>query len=550
VIPKLLHFVWIGGRPMPDWATRNMERFRELNPDHRVIVHNEDPLASEYRPAFDAANALCSKADLIRYSVLERQGGWYFDLDFWPFRPLADIERAHGLDGSTLFVTRQHGNKNPALVYNNAVLAVGPDCGIWSRIKEYVAAHTPPNAQFTFGPGMLTELVEAHPNQFVVGDWPWFYPAGVGHAAHVYHACSNFDNRYAQRIAPTGGQLPFAMHLWAGGSEKIPTTVTHRRDRFSVLPEPPGDVEFSGLHVTFPMMQLQWEDETQPFRAIAEGLTALGCYVDIPRHGVEPDLTCADLMVQWNGRKGHFLKWTREARRLGVPIVHIEHGFFDRRAYTQIDHRGILHWASWANDWDRPAPVEGAERLARVWPRPLQAFPRRRAGYVLVIGQVPGDSQLDDSEIQVPTPLEKMVARSLPTSVPGRTPSVPAVFRAHPRVRLKSGKYLSTCTATSLEQAVADARFAVAINSNAANECLTFGCPVLALGPALYLNAGVALPATCANFQTQFNRMLEGWRPEAERVRNYLEWLACRQFNQDEFRQGDVLARVLREALS
>ena len=172
MIPKLLHFVWIGGRVMPDWGRHNIERFHELNPDHKIIVHDENSLAPEYREAFDAARPLCSKADLIRYSVLEQQGGWYFDLDFWPFRPLVDIEHAYDLGGPALFVTRQHGNKNPKLVYNNAVLAASPECAVWPRIHEYIYTHTPPKAQFEFGPGMLTELVETHPNQFEVGDWP------------------------------------------------------------------------------------------------------------------------------------------------------------------------------------------------------------------------------------------------------------------------------------------------------------------------------------------------------------------------------------------
>lgn len=543
MIPKILHFVWIGGRAKPEWAECNLAEFRRLNPGYEIRVHGEDALLPEYREAFDAAKQLCAKADLIRYSALERWGGWYFDLDFWPFRPLADIERAYHLDGSHLFITRQHGNKNPTLVYSNAVLAAGVECGVWPRIKKYVQAHTPPTAQFVFGPGMMTDLVEEHPRCFVVGDWPWFYPAAIGHAGQVYHACANFDNRYAQRIAPTGGQLPFAMHLWAGGGDRLLDTVVKRRDQFATLPPPPGDTEFSGLRVTFPMIQIQWEDATQPFRAIAEGLTALGCDVDIPLHNNTPDLSRADLMVQWNGRKGHFRDWTAEARRHNLPILHIEHGFFDRRAYTQMDHLGLLHWTSWAHDFDRPAPEGGARRLADVWPHPLLPFPKRRQGYVLVLGQVPGDSQMDDSEIALSTPLEKMVARS-------RTKDVRAVFRAHPRVRIKAGKYLPTCEAATLEQAVAGARFAVTINSNAGNECLAMGCPVMAFGPALYNNAGVALPVTSADFALRFRDMLDGWRPDEERGRNYLEWLACRQWNQDEFRAGPVLTARLREALN
>jgi len=542
VIPKRIHFVWIGDCAMPAWASRNLAEFQRLNPDHEIRVHGEDVLLPQFREAYDAAPELCSKADLLRYSALQRWGGWYFDLDFWPFRPVSDIERAYMLDGTRLFVTEQHGQKNPDLKIANGVLAAAADCAIWERIHAEIAQAKPPFTRCQFGPELMTRLVDRHSNAFIVGNWPWFYPAEIGRAGQVYNACVQAGNHYASRIAPTGGQLPFAMHLWAHGRSDITQTRGSGRHQFGEVVEGRKDGEFAGLRARLPMLRLQWQDETQPFCAIAEGLASIGCDVEIVAMGDAPQLDTTDLLVLWNGRKGQAKPWADAARRVNVPALYMEHGFFDRRAYSQIDHQDILHWASWADDLSRPAPLEGAERLARVWPGPLRPF-RKRRGRVLVIGQVPRDSQMDESEIQLSTPLEKLVARALPRGVQ-------AVFRPHPKAAAKSAAYLPRCGAATLKEAVEGARFAVMINSNSGAECLAWGCPVLCFGPALYAIAGVAKQATLATFGQAFREMLNGWRPDEEKARNFLEWLACRQWNQDELRDGAVLARLVLKVLT
>ena len=72
------------------------------------------------------------------------------------------------------------------------------------------------------------------------------------------------------------------------------------------------------------------------------------------------------------------------ARRAGVPVVFLEHGFFDRWTYSQADHEGILHWASWRRRLREPAPPEGAERLARFYPDGLVPVPLERAGEIKI----------------------------------------------------------------------------------------------------------------------------------------------------------------------
>ena len=532
-IPKIINFVWIGGKPMPTWAARNVRRFAELNPDYEILIHDEHALRPEHAYAYNHTSRLCSKADLIRYSALQTHGGWYFDVDFTPFRPIDDIANAYQLDGSKFFMTEQHGQMNPRLTVANGVLAATPDHPLWAEINRAITLTNPPYDRCTFGPVLTTKLYRTHRNQITLGAWPFFYPASISEAVGVYHACRQNGDHYAARIAPTCGQLPFVMHLWANAN---------KHDLTSPPRVVPTVGEFSGLRAVFPMLDCQRRDDTQPFRAILEGLERIGFAVDAPDLGAPVKLATADLMVIWNGRKGKYREWADSAAKANIPTIHIEHGFFDRRAYTQADHAGILHWASWTDSLNRPAPTSGADRLTAVWPYPPQSFTKRH-GNILVIGQVAGDAQLDDSEIQLSTPLEKMVARSLPRGVK-------AVFRPHPVSRQKLAKYMPRCTEPTIVDAIAQARFAVMINSNAGNECLAMGCPVLCFGPAVYAKAGVALQTSVADFQINFQRMLDGYLPDTAKVRNYLQRLACRQWNQGEWRDGKVLASLVRKAMA
>jgi len=163
---------------------------------------------------------------------------------------------------------------------------------------------------------------------------------------------------------------------------------------------------------------------------------------------------------------------------------------------------------------------------------------------VLVLGQVPGDSQMDESQISRPDDLVQVITKAMPK---GLRP----VFRPHPRQARRAAMPtgMRPSKAPTLADAVAEARFAVTVNSNAGNECLALGCPVLAFGPAVYLQAGVARQATVKTLAEDLMTMVEGWTPDPERVSNYLCWLACRQWNVKELAGGSVLACLLQKAL-
>ena len=541
-IPKTVIFVWFGP-PMPDWIRRNVAEFERLNPTWTLRVVGEEVLYPAWRKTYNRVTDICTKADLLAMSELRVNGGWYFDCDYWPFRSIDAIVEAYDVDARRMFVTEQHGQKAAELRIANGVMAAMPEWAGWPIVDEAVINAPAEIHRCDFGPTLLTRMYDDAPSLFSVGPWPWFYPAEIGRALDLYPTClDGTAKKYARRWAPTCGQLPFMMHVWAHGSVD-PQNRKRQESKLAAL-DGDRDGEYAGKRAVLACLDIQWRDTTQPFQAVARGLAAAGFAVDVQKleNGNPPCLDTADLLATWNGRKFAYLTARRHAESFGLPVLVFEHGFLgDRRAHTHIDHQGILQWASWARDWDDPAPDDADVKLAAVLPDGIKETKSSRNGYVLVIGQLDGDSQLDGCEEEHALQLEKMVFRGLPAGVK-------AVFRPHPESRVAPRHYLPVCEAPTLKDAAAGARFAVMINSNTGNECLAWGCPVLCLGPSLYAHAGAAKQTSVNGMRSALAEMVHGWEPVQSKVDNYLRWLACRQYSQSELESASVMTGVVRRA--
>lgn len=530
MIPRIIHFVWIGGA-MPAWASRNVEEFQRLNPGHNVRVHGEDVLLAKYRNRYGACTQLCQKSDLLRLSALETSGGWYFDVDYWPLRPVSDAERAYLLRNNDFFCT---DSGRPSGV-TNATLAVGTDWQFWPAVSAAVAA-AQPSSRNAFGPSLLNRLVRKMPDAFRVGPAAWWNGVDMPMAPSMYRKCINSGPDVMRRWIPaTGGQLPFAFHLWAGTNAARLESVEHDGKPYCMV--------FAGARRS-----------VYPWDAIAAAMNKLGYNADIKQYD-DPLTDLPDVAFIWNGINEQGVKVVERCRRMGAQVVFLEHGFFDRQHYCQADTHGILHRASWASSVMSPAPACGAERLARFYPQGLRPI-KPRHGYILVLGQVAGDTQMVDSEIRGPVPLQRILARAVPrgTKIFFRPHPLCSNIKPHPSHRTlprlpEAGNevpgYRQSKHGAGLREALHGASFVVAINSNAMVEALAEGVPCLAFGPSTAIAAGVAHPTSCATLKDDLRDMMHGWCPPQDKVDNYLQWLAARQWNIEEFARPELLQQIL-----
>jgi len=208
LIPRVIHFVWESPDVLPPWAKRHLAEFAALNLGYRIEVHSATALLPCYADAYAAAPTGAARADLIRYSALEQFGGWYFDLDCYPLRPLDDAVRAWGLDGARLFIGAQ-ATRRSARWLNNAVLACWPGHDVWNVVRGAMPATNDTGS--AFGSELMTRIANDRPDLFEVAGRAWFYGTTHGHKQTI----AGHDRAMVRRQADTGGQMPFALHFRA-----------------------------------------------------------------------------------------------------------------------------------------------------------------------------------------------------------------------------------------------------------------------------------------------------------------------------------------------
>ena len=85
LIPKIAHVIWIGPKKPPAVFTKCLESIKKFLPDWELWMWTDADI-----PGFNLVNKQYydeevnygAKADILRYEILYRHGGVYFDVDF------------------------------------------------------------------------------------------------------------------------------------------------------------------------------------------------------------------------------------------------------------------------------------------------------------------------------------------------------------------------------------------------------------------------------------------------------------------------------------
>ena len=210
MLPMQIHFVWLG--PMPRWVVLNLIRFRELNPYHWIRVQRSDrELLPRYRERYDQATTVSMQADLLRISLLEKYGGWYFDLDTYALRPVIEIEEAYDI-GDRVFLPTYAGY----IEVSNPILGAAKDCAAWPTIHQMVEDSAPAANHLEYANGLWTDLREKHPELLCLGD-----PGDFGMDGQLLH--ESYAHLMDGHKTKTSA---FAIHGHAGLGTNPAVTVT------------------------------------------------------------------------------------------------------------------------------------------------------------------------------------------------------------------------------------------------------------------------------------------------------------------------------------
>lgn len=94
MIPKIIHYCWFGGNPLPELAIKCIESWKKYLPDYEIKEWNESNFNvyyNQYTSEAYKAKKYAYVSDYVRFWVLYNEGGIYFDTDVEIIRPLDDI---------------------------------------------------------------------------------------------------------------------------------------------------------------------------------------------------------------------------------------------------------------------------------------------------------------------------------------------------------------------------------------------------------------------------------------------------------------------------
>lgn len=94
MIPKVIHYCWFGGRPLPKEAEHCINSWKKFMPNYKIIQWDESNFDVDSIPyTREAYNAkkYAFVSDYARFCIMFHHGGIYFDTDVEVIKPIEDI---------------------------------------------------------------------------------------------------------------------------------------------------------------------------------------------------------------------------------------------------------------------------------------------------------------------------------------------------------------------------------------------------------------------------------------------------------------------------
>jgi hypothetical protein len=101
-IPKVIHYCWFGGNPLPPQAQKCIRSWKKYCPDYEIIQWNEsnfDIQSNSYMQEAAQAQKWAFVSDYARLKIIYEQGGVYLDTDVELVRSLDSLLEGEGFMG-------------------------------------------------------------------------------------------------------------------------------------------------------------------------------------------------------------------------------------------------------------------------------------------------------------------------------------------------------------------------------------------------------------------------------------------------------------------
>lgn len=131
MIPKIIHYCWFGGNPLPESAKKCINSWRKYLPDYSIKEWNEnnfDIHCCRYVEQAYEQKKWAFVSDYARFWILYHEGGVYFDTDVELIQPLEIILKKGPFFGI------ERGN--PPMVAPGLGMAALPNMNFYKKVLE------------------------------------------------------------------------------------------------------------------------------------------------------------------------------------------------------------------------------------------------------------------------------------------------------------------------------------------------------------------------------------------------------------------------------
>ena len=147
MIPKIIHYCWFGGNPLPESAIKCINSWKKFFPDYEIKEWNEsnyDVTKIPYIKEAYEAKKYAFVSDYARFDILYQYGGVYFDTDVEVIKSFDDIIAKGGFMGQEAGATsgvnptsNKSGSLEPGAVANPGLgIAVAPGLRLYREILD------------------------------------------------------------------------------------------------------------------------------------------------------------------------------------------------------------------------------------------------------------------------------------------------------------------------------------------------------------------------------------------------------------------------------
>lgn len=190
-IPKIIHYIWVGGKPLSPLAEHCLASWKKYLPEYEIRFWNElnSPMAHPYVQEMFAQKKWAFVSDYIRFWALKNEGGIYLDTDMEILKPLAEL--VDTVSGEGFVGTSRSGQIESSIIGAVAGASfVNEALTFYETTLVYSIKET--------SPLVLSRAINTNPVNVTIFPFSYFFPCEEG-----------------ERCGPKKLQTAYGRHHWA-----------------------------------------------------------------------------------------------------------------------------------------------------------------------------------------------------------------------------------------------------------------------------------------------------------------------------------------------